>query len=169
MPCGPSHSQSAIRRTSTGLEAPGWGARSRYCRPRMRLQDPDGAELAVASVAESLRDRADLLLIDAAPLLPVGDSIALSAYRCPHCRRAPERPALLGSRRRPPHSRPLRRPSLGTSSRASGGRTSTRSRAGSASPSTVRTRRCRSRFDPPAARPHGQGEPADQGYASGQH
>jgi Mrp family chromosome partitioning ATPase len=31
-------------------------------------------------IVESLRDRADLLLIDAAPLLPVGDAIALSAY-----------------------------------------------------------------------------------------
>lgn len=44
------------------------------------LQDPDGAELAVPMIVESLRDRADLLLIDAAPLLPVGDAIALSAY-----------------------------------------------------------------------------------------
>jgi succinoglycan biosynthesis transport protein ExoP len=44
------------------------------------LQDPDGAELAIAMILESLRDRADLLLIDAAPLLPVGDAIALSAH-----------------------------------------------------------------------------------------
>jgi succinoglycan biosynthesis transport protein ExoP len=44
------------------------------------LQDPDGAELGAAMIFESLRDRADLLLIDAAPLLPVGDAIALSAY-----------------------------------------------------------------------------------------
>jgi succinoglycan biosynthesis transport protein ExoP len=44
------------------------------------LQDPDGAESVVALTIPSLRDRADLVLIDAAPLLPVGDAIALSAY-----------------------------------------------------------------------------------------
>jgi polysaccharide biosynthesis transport protein len=46
------------------------------------LQDPDelGAELAVARLVDSLRDRADFVLIDAAPLLRVGDAIALSAH-----------------------------------------------------------------------------------------
>jgi polysaccharide biosynthesis transport protein len=44
------------------------------------LQDPDWAALAVARILEGVQDRADLVLIDAAPLLPVGDAIALSAY-----------------------------------------------------------------------------------------
>jgi polysaccharide biosynthesis transport protein len=44
------------------------------------IKDPDGAELEVAITIERLRDRADVVLIDAAPLLPVGDTIALSAY-----------------------------------------------------------------------------------------
>lgn len=44
------------------------------------LQDPDGAELGVALTIDALRSRADLVLIDGAPLLPVGDAIALSAY-----------------------------------------------------------------------------------------
>ena len=42
--------------------------------------DELGVELTVARIAESLRDRADLVLIDAAPLLAVGDAIALSAH-----------------------------------------------------------------------------------------
>jgi succinoglycan biosynthesis transport protein ExoP len=46
------------------------------------LQAPDelGAERAVARIVKGLRDRADFVLIDAAPLLPVGDAIALSQY-----------------------------------------------------------------------------------------
>ena len=46
------------------------------------LHDPDqlGAERAIARIAETVRQRADAVLIDAAPLLPVGDSIALSAH-----------------------------------------------------------------------------------------
>jgi succinoglycan biosynthesis transport protein ExoP len=44
------------------------------------LQGPDWAALAVARMLEGVQDRADLVLIDAAPLLPVGDAIALSAY-----------------------------------------------------------------------------------------
>jgi polysaccharide biosynthesis transport protein len=42
--------------------------------------DELGVELTVARIAESLQDRADLVLIDAAPLLGVGDAIALSAH-----------------------------------------------------------------------------------------
>jgi succinoglycan biosynthesis transport protein ExoP len=42
--------------------------------------DELGVELTVARIAESLQDRADLVLIDAAPLLAVGDAIALSAH-----------------------------------------------------------------------------------------
>jgi polysaccharide biosynthesis transport protein len=46
------------------------------------FQAPDelGIELTVARIAESLQHRADLVLIDAAPLLPVGDAIALSGH-----------------------------------------------------------------------------------------
>ena len=46
------------------------------------FEAPDelGVEQTVARIAESLQDRADLVLIDAAPLLPVGDAIALSAH-----------------------------------------------------------------------------------------
>ena len=46
------------------------------------LSGPDdlGDELVVAKVLQSLENNADLVLIDAAPLLPVGDSIALSAH-----------------------------------------------------------------------------------------
>lgn len=42
--------------------------------------DELGVEQTIVRIAESLRDRADLVLIDAAPLLPVGDAIALSAH-----------------------------------------------------------------------------------------
>ena len=42
--------------------------------------DELGVEQTIARIAESLRDRVDLVLIDAAPLLPVGDAIALSAH-----------------------------------------------------------------------------------------
>ena len=42
--------------------------------------DELGVEQTVARIAERLQDRADLVLIDAAPLLPVGDAIALSAH-----------------------------------------------------------------------------------------
>jgi len=41
--------------------------------------DELGVELTVARIAEQLQDRADIVLIDAAPLLGVGDAIALSA------------------------------------------------------------------------------------------
>jgi polysaccharide biosynthesis transport protein len=46
------------------------------------LHDPDelGAEEAVARVVRALRTRADVILIDAAPLLLVGDAVALSAH-----------------------------------------------------------------------------------------
>jgi succinoglycan biosynthesis transport protein ExoP len=46
------------------------------------LHDPDelGAEAAVARIVQSVRHRADIVLIDAAPLLPVGDAVALSAH-----------------------------------------------------------------------------------------
>jgi receptor protein-tyrosine kinase len=46
------------------------------------LEVPDelGVELTVAGIAKSLQHHADLVLIDAAPLLPVGDAIALSAH-----------------------------------------------------------------------------------------
>jgi succinoglycan biosynthesis transport protein ExoP len=46
------------------------------------FQTPDelGVELTVAAIAKSLEDHADLVLIDAAPLLPVGDALALSAH-----------------------------------------------------------------------------------------
>jgi polysaccharide biosynthesis transport protein len=46
----------------------------------LRAPDELGMELAVARIAESLRDHADLVLIDAAPLLPVGDALTLSAH-----------------------------------------------------------------------------------------
>jgi tyrosine-protein kinase len=42
--------------------------------------DELGVELAVAGVAKALQDHADLVLIDAAPLLPVGDALTLSAH-----------------------------------------------------------------------------------------
>jgi polysaccharide biosynthesis transport protein len=42
--------------------------------------DELGVELTIARIAESLKDRADLVLVDAAPLLAVGDAIALSAH-----------------------------------------------------------------------------------------
>jgi succinoglycan biosynthesis transport protein ExoP len=42
--------------------------------------DELGVELTVARIAESLKDRVDLVLIDAAPLLAVGDAMALSAH-----------------------------------------------------------------------------------------
>jgi capsular exopolysaccharide synthesis family protein len=46
------------------------------------LHDPDqlGADAAIARVAEELRHRADTILIDTPPLLPLGDTIALSAH-----------------------------------------------------------------------------------------
>ena len=46
------------------------------------LHDPDelGAEAAVARVLREVRSRADLVLVDAAPLLRVGDAVALSAH-----------------------------------------------------------------------------------------
>lgn len=46
------------------------------------LHDPDelGAEAAVARILQGVRDRADVVLVDAAPLLPVGDAVALSAH-----------------------------------------------------------------------------------------
>ena len=46
------------------------------------LHDPDqlGAVAAIAWIAETVGQRSDVVLIDAAPLLPVGDSIALSAH-----------------------------------------------------------------------------------------
>jgi Mrp family chromosome partitioning ATPase/WD40 repeat protein len=46
------------------------------------LHDPDRvqAELVVARTVGSLRDRADYVLIDAGPILPTGDTIALSAH-----------------------------------------------------------------------------------------
>jgi succinoglycan biosynthesis transport protein ExoP len=42
--------------------------------------DELGMEQTVGRIAERLQDRADLVLIDAAPLLPVADAIALSAH-----------------------------------------------------------------------------------------
>ena len=46
------------------------------------LHDPDelGAEAAVARVLQKVRSRADFILVDAAPLLRVGDTVALSAH-----------------------------------------------------------------------------------------
>jgi polysaccharide biosynthesis transport protein len=46
------------------------------------FHSPDelGMDLTVARIAESLKQRADFVLIDAAPLLAVGDAIALSAH-----------------------------------------------------------------------------------------
>jgi len=46
------------------------------------LHDPDelGAETAVARVIRDVRSRADFVLVDAAPLLRVGDAVALSAH-----------------------------------------------------------------------------------------
>jgi succinoglycan biosynthesis transport protein ExoP len=46
------------------------------------LHDPDelGAEAAVARVVREVRSRADIVLVDAAPLLRVGDAVALSAH-----------------------------------------------------------------------------------------
>jgi polysaccharide biosynthesis transport protein len=46
------------------------------------LHDPDelGAEAAVARIVREVRSRADFVLVDAAPLLRVGDAVALSAY-----------------------------------------------------------------------------------------
>jgi polysaccharide biosynthesis transport protein len=46
------------------------------------LHDPDelGAEAAVARVVREVRSRADFVLVDAAPLLRVGDAVALSAH-----------------------------------------------------------------------------------------
>ena len=47
-----------------------------------RLQDPDQlrAEVVVRQILDRIRRRADYILIDAGPLLPTGDAIALSAY-----------------------------------------------------------------------------------------
>jgi polysaccharide biosynthesis transport protein len=42
--------------------------------------DELGVELTVARIAESLQERADFVLVDAAPLLAVGDAIALSGH-----------------------------------------------------------------------------------------
>jgi polysaccharide biosynthesis transport protein len=46
------------------------------------LHDPDelGAEAAVARIVREVRSRADFVLVDAAPLLRVGDAVALSAH-----------------------------------------------------------------------------------------
>jgi succinoglycan biosynthesis transport protein ExoP len=46
------------------------------------LHDPDelGAEAAIARVLQRMRSRADFILVDAAPLLRVGDTVALSAH-----------------------------------------------------------------------------------------
>ena len=46
------------------------------------LHDPDelGAEAAVARVVREVSSRADFILVDAAPLLRVGDAVALSAH-----------------------------------------------------------------------------------------
>ena len=46
------------------------------------LHDPDelGAEAAVARVLRDVESRADFILVDAAPLLRVGDAVALSAH-----------------------------------------------------------------------------------------
>jgi len=46
------------------------------------LHDPDelGAEAAVARVIREVRSRADVILVDAAPVLRVGDAVALSAH-----------------------------------------------------------------------------------------
>ena len=46
------------------------------------LHDPDelGAEAAVARVLREVRSRADFILVDAAPLLRVGDAVALSPH-----------------------------------------------------------------------------------------
>jgi capsular exopolysaccharide synthesis family protein len=46
------------------------------------LHDPDelGAEAAVSRIAKELRSRAEVVLIDSAPLLRVGDAVALSAH-----------------------------------------------------------------------------------------
>jgi succinoglycan biosynthesis transport protein ExoP len=46
------------------------------------LHDPDelGAEAAVARVIREVRSRAELILVDAAPVLRVGDAVALSAH-----------------------------------------------------------------------------------------
>jgi Mrp family chromosome partitioning ATPase len=46
------------------------------------LSDPDrlATEIVAARIVESLRDRADYVLIDAGPILPTGDTIALSAH-----------------------------------------------------------------------------------------
>jgi succinoglycan biosynthesis transport protein ExoP len=46
------------------------------------LHDPDelGAEAAIARVLREVRPRADVVLVDAAPLLRVGDAVALSAH-----------------------------------------------------------------------------------------
>jgi succinoglycan biosynthesis transport protein ExoP len=46
------------------------------------LHDPDelGAEASIARVLREVRSRADLVLVDAAPLLRVGDAVALSAH-----------------------------------------------------------------------------------------
>jgi succinoglycan biosynthesis transport protein ExoP len=48
----------------------------------LALHDPDqlGATAAIARIAQTVRQWADVVLIDAAPLLPVGDSVALSAH-----------------------------------------------------------------------------------------
>jgi succinoglycan biosynthesis transport protein ExoP len=48
----------------------------------LALHDPDqlGAIAAIARIAQTVRQWADVVLIDAAPLLPVGDSVALSAH-----------------------------------------------------------------------------------------
>jgi len=47
-----------------------------------RLQDPDRlrAEVVVRQILDRIRGRADYILIDAGPLLPTGDAIALSAH-----------------------------------------------------------------------------------------
>ena len=46
------------------------------------LQDPDevGATLGLGAIVQDLRKRADVVLIDSAPLLPIGDTISLSAH-----------------------------------------------------------------------------------------
>jgi polysaccharide biosynthesis transport protein len=46
----------------------------------LQLPDELAGELALARIVEAAQSRADLVLIDAAPLLPVGDAIAMSGY-----------------------------------------------------------------------------------------
>ena len=68
--------------TAANGRAPHYGGKLEILQAEHILNGPDdlGSELEVARIVQNLGKDADVVLIDAAPLLPVGDSIALSAH-----------------------------------------------------------------------------------------